>query len=419
MARRGGPLADMQRAAHAAAREAERRQREAQRQYVAQVRAAERAAAAEQRAIAAHARASEAERKRLEKEMKAAHVEAREAEVASRNAAINAVYDDITNLLSATLAVDDHVDLEQLRRRAEHPAFPHADLLTPLPAPAYLPDPSPPRRADPEPPKGVFGKKKKAQAAESAADASYAKDYAAWQAAVSALPGRRAAAAQAHAQVEGRRLAALERAQARYEQECADREDEVARHNAELDALIAGLGYGTVEAVQQYVAIVMSNSVYPEHFPVDHSFEFDPTTAELSVQTRVIGPHQFPTIKAWKYNKSSDEIVATEQPQKASRDRYADAIAQVALRTMHEVFEADRRGLIKSVTLKVGTETNHPATGAMTYIPLVAVAAERDTFLSFDLSAVVPSATLAHLGAAVSKNPWALVAADTTGVRRT
>jgi restriction system protein len=54
----------------------------------------------------------------------------------------------------------------------------------------------------------------------------------------------------------------------------------------------------------------------------------------------------------------------------------------------------------------------------MKFILLATVAAEREAFLEFDLSAVVPKNTLEHLGAALSKNPFGLIAADRSGVRR-
>jgi restriction system protein len=51
-------------------------------------------------------------------------------------------------------------------------------------------------------------------------------------------------------------------------------------------------------------------------------------------------------------------------------------------------------------------------------VPLVVVAADRETFNKFDLSNVVPKATLEHLGAALSKSPFDLTPADTSlGVR--
>jgi restriction system protein len=48
----------------------------------------------------------------------------------------------------------------------------------------------------------------------------------------------------------------------------------------------------------------------------------------------------------------------------------------------------------------------------------VATAAERDAFMALDLSNVVPAATLDHLGASMSKNPFGLLPAKTSGVRR-
>jgi restriction system protein len=48
----------------------------------------------------------------------------------------------------------------------------------------------------------------------------------------------------------------------------------------------------------------------------------------------------------------------------------------------------------------------------------VAVGVERAAFMSFDLANIVPLATLQHLGASVSKNPFDLVGIDDSqGVR--
>jgi restriction system protein len=239
-----------------------------------------------------------------------------------------------------------------------------------------------------------------------------------WQAECRQVEARHRAAKEKHARAEEKRLEQLQQERARYAQECRNREDEVAAHNRRLDELISNLGYGAVEAVQEYVSIVLSNSVYPEQFPVTHEFEFNPATAELDLRVAVPPPDAIPTDKAFKYAKATDEIVSTSLSQKECRDRYAGAVHQVALRSFHEVFEADRRGLIRTISLEVGTTAVDPATGRRGYLPFVVAAAERDAFLAFDLSAVVPSMTLAKLGAAVSKNPYALAPADRAGVRR-
>jgi restriction system protein len=273
----------------------------------------------------------------------------------------------------------------------------------------------------PEPPKGLlgslFGKKKHAAATEEAREA-HERALREWRTTVEQLPARRVAAGNAHAQAEADRLAALEAARTRYANECAARETDAADRNRRVDDLIANLGYGTPEAVQEYVSIVLANSAYPEHFTVTHEFEFEPASAELKLRVLMPGPDTIPETKAYKYTKSSDEITSTSMSQKACRDRFAGIVHQVALRSIHEVFEADRRGLIKTISLEVGSNTVDPATGIPTYIPFVVVGAERQLFLTFDLSAVVPALTLERLGAAVSKNPYGLVAAEISGVRR-
>jgi hypothetical protein len=272
----------------------------------------------------------------------------------------------------------------------------------------------------PDPPKGfggVFGKRKHAEAV-AAAEAAHEQALTEWSIESERLPALRQAASDQHARAEAERLKLLDAERAAYARACSRREADAAERNRQVDELVTNLGYGTVEAVQEYVAIVLSNSVYPEQFPITHDFTFDPSSAELRLRVLMPGPDRLPEIRAFKYTRSTDEITSTVMSKKTCKDRYASAVHQVALRSMHEVFEADRRGLINTISLEVGTQTVDPATGRQTYVPFVAAGAEREAFLGFDLSAVVPASTLQHLGAAMSKNPYDLVPADTPGVRR-
>jgi restriction system protein len=399
------------------ARLAEQRQRAAAREQAAAMRRAEQAWKAEQRAQLALQRASEADRKRLEKEALDAHVASRLAEAEQLNAELTAQYDQVDSLLESTLAVDDFVDLASLRRTVEHPPFDRRlEILLPEPEP--LLDPPAPVFQPPAPPTGIFGRKKRQVEAQAQAEAAFAEARAAWEQEMSLLPGWRQEIAAKYAADESNRKQKLAAAQARYRDECAAREAEVAEHNGAIDQLITNLSYGSVEAVQEYVGIVLANSVYPEGFAVEHEAQFEPETAELALRVLIPSPEQIPTVKSYKYVKASDEITTVSLSQKDAKDRYAGIVHQVALRTLHEVFEADRRALIQSLSLEVGTRTINPATGNETYIPFAAVATSRDAFSEIDLSAVVPAATLEYLGASLSKNPLGLTPAAVQGVRR-
>lgn len=419
MARRGF-FAELQRQSRIAERDRERRQREAERGRAARQKQLEQARVAAERARAKLSKALAAERKRLEKEAHEAYLEERRAEVEDINEALESMHDDLASLLAWTLSHDDYVDLNALRIKARHPPFDRADLESPAPPPAFISDPPRPELQIPEPPRGLaklFGKKRHAEAVESA-KLTHELALTGWQAQCNRAETKRQAARKQHAESELERLEQLAHAQARYAKECEAREAEATAHNLSVDELVANLGYGTVDAVQEYISIVLSNSVYPEHFPVTHTFQFDPASAELNLRVAVPEPSRMPKDKAYKYAKATDEIVATTLSEKECRERYASAIYQVALRSLHEVFEADRRGLIRTISLEVGTSAADPATGVRGYIPFVVAAAEREAFMAFDLSAVVPAMTLGRLGGAVSKNPYALIPAERTGVRR-
>jgi restriction system protein len=375
---------------------------------------------AQERAFAELRKADAAQRRLLEKAAQEAYVEATLAEVDQRNQQLAATYEDIDTLLKATLPRDDYVDLNTLRVMVTHPPFDRTDLETPTPEPEAIPSPVEPVLSLPDPPRGlasIFSKRRHTEAVEEATRV-HERALIVWKAECRRVEECRQQARNDHAASEEKRVANLEQERARYAKECEAREAEAAARNRELDELIANLGYGTADAIQEYLSIVLSNSIYPEHFQVGHEFEFEPTTTELHLRVLVPGPSEIPDIKAYKYSKASDQITTTTLSQKESRERYASAVHQVALRSFHEVFEADRRGLIQIISLEVGTQTIDPATGTHTYVPFVIAAAERQRFLAFDLSAVVPALTLGHLGAAVSKNPYALVSAERAGVRR-
>lgn len=421
MARRRGFLAELQHQSQVAARQREQAQRAATREHEAAVRRAEAAAKRAEQALIQAQRATEQERKRAEQEARRLHTEAKEAEVLSLNTELAEIYEAIDRLLVTTLDVDDYVDLETLRRVAEHPAFEGTALEIPIPPPPPLEAPPEPFYTAPPAPKGVaaiFNRKAHVAAIEQAM-ASHQAAVTAWRNEVDRIPERQEALTLGHAEAEKQRLEMLDSALRKYQRECEEREHAAAEANTALDALIVGLGYGTREAIEEYVSIVLANSVYPDCFPVEYQSEFAVASSELTLRVEVPDPGQIPSTKAYRYQKSSDEVLATQLSKKDRRDRYTQAILNVSLRSLHEVFEADRRGLIQGISLEVGTHTNDPATGRPAFIPLLAVATARDDFMKIDLSGVVPAATLKHFGAIVSKSPSDLVAIDSAGIRTT
>lgn len=388
-----------------------RRAKAAERRDLAERREAARQAKAYEVKVRKAEVADERDRKAYEKAVNAAHAAAQQAEVDRMNSEIDAVFDDLEKLLDATIDVDDHINLETLRRPFDTTPFDMPELEIPLVAPKRPKYPPEPTYVEPAKPKSFFGKKRKLEEARAIARQTHEKQKAEWASGVSALEEKYAIELAAYEQAEAKRLDTLAAEKDRFRQELDD-------YNQSIDQFITNLSYGDAEAVQEYISLVVENSTYPDHFEVTHEFSFAPETAELRMSVTVPTPESFPAIKGYKYVKTSDEIREVPLSQVEIRKRYASVLHQVAIRSLHEVFEADRRGLIRTISLEVGTKAQHPATGRLDFLPFIGVSAERDSFMEFDLSGLVPLATLKHLGAAISKDPVALVAVDVTGVRK-
>ena len=216
MARRRGFFAEIQHQAKVSQREAEIRQHRQARETQAALRRADQERRAAERSFAAAQRATAAEQKQLEREAKAAHISFMQLEVDHLNAELAEYYAEIDGLLQATLDVDDYVDLDQLRRTAEHPSFPRPDLQTAAARPPRLRAPARPALQTPEPVKGLFGRKKKGELALAQAQHDLEIALVGWQQQVDDLPRAQAEADRAYSEQEAARVAALERAQATY-----------------------------------------------------------------------------------------------------------------------------------------------------------------------------------------------------------
>jgi len=285
MARRGF-FAELQHQAEVAARERAKAAWKAEQEQNAAIRRAEQTRRANERAAGQRVRADAAEQKRLEKEAREAHIAAMEAEVERRNSELSEMYAAIDSLLAATLDVDDYIGLTTLHTVAEHPLFDRADLEVPVPSPSPIVDPPEPVFSPPPPPKGLQGLlgKKNHEKVLAEATAAHEKRVAEWQTRLTQNELAREAAASQHAEKEAERAAALEVEHARYAAECSAREAAAAAHNEAIDTLSANLGYGAVDAVEEYVSLVFSKSAYPVDFPVEHDFDFDAATAELRLR---------------------------------------------------------------------------------------------------------------------------------------
>lgn len=319
-------------------------------------------------------------------------IERGEAETASLDADAREAIEAVSNLLHATLAVDDRIDWNELRdsRTAEPFLF-----LEPMPAP---PDTRPRQIGvqygdHPAAPWYVSfwpGARTGWEARCAAVDAENRRLreqlQASHQAEVARCESLQAAHDVATHAWHQRRAAA----NAKYDAECAAFAEVQRGHNAKVERFKHAFEQGVPQAVAEYLRGVFERSDYPACFTVRHSVDFEPTSKHAAVELDIPAQDDFPSVSGFVYTRSKREAKATVLKKKEQADLYQSALAQVVLRTLHEIFEADYAAVVREASASAFVTALDRSTGKERRTCWIAISATRELFLGLDLGRVDP-----------------------------
>lgn len=354
------------------------------------------------KAIAQLEKWAEQEGRQRETAAKQDALERGEAEAAELDAEAREIIESLRALLRATLAVDDRIDWNELRDRREPAPFTFAEAAPVAPnatpqvlTPTFERHPPKPWYASFWPGAestwhercAAIDMMNRARAAETEAanhgeSLRCAELLAAHAGAVTAWTQRRDAARQLH------------------EAEVARFLDEQRSHNQRVDAFKAAFEKGVPGAVTEYLRGVFERSEYPECFKVTHSVEFA-SNGLASVVVEVPPIADFPTTAGYSFTRSKCEAKPVLLKKREHAELYEQAVAQVVLRTMHEIFEADYVPVVREAEVSAFVSYVDPTTGRDARDCKAAVAATREAFLAFNLERVDPVACVKSLSQSV------------------
>jgi restriction system protein len=311
-----------------------------------------------------------------------------EREVDALNADLVEQIDDLATLLSAGLGAAEPLDFASLKHEPETGPLNPGKLAIAEPAPAldrYLPAPL----------DGLQGlmpwaRRAHAQATELAM-------------------GRFGDDVQKHREREAGRKKALAEAQATHERKLEESGHETDEWNVAVDDFAREYGEAQPSAIADYCRLVLENSDYPGGFPKALRIVYAPESRQLVIQYDCPTIDVVPEIAAYKYVKSKNQITTTQRPVAQRRSIYASVVAQITLRTLHELFIADTGNYVDSVVFNGHVNAIDKGTGQQVYPCLVTVRTTRDLIAKLNLANVDPQACLRTLNASVSPSPSELV----------
>jgi restriction system protein len=144
------------------------------------------------------------------------------------------------------------------------------------------------------------------------------------------------------------------------------------------------------QAVIEYVDMVLSNSQYPDTFPQEWNLEYLEDARIIGVDYFLPSPDEVPKLKEVKYVAAKDEFQEIQLQEAAFNRLYDGLLYQIALRSIHEIYESDQVGAVAAVVFNGWVRSIDRGTGNPITVCVLSVQAPRDEFLKVDLQRVDP-----------------------------
>jgi len=162
------------------------------------------------------------------------------------------------------------------------------------------------------------------------------------------------------------------------------------------------------DAILEYCDMVLSNSNYPESFPKEYELDYNSENGILIIDYLLPSIENIPNIKEVKYIQSRDQITENYISESEMNKIYDDVIYQIALRTIHEIFEADIVKAISAVVFNGWVQSIDKSTGKEIRPCIASLQVKKDEFLSINLSNVDPKSCFKSLKGISSSRLYSL-----------
>jgi len=160
------------------------------------------------------------------------------------------------------------------------------------------------------------------------------------------------------------------------------------KKNKKVDDLKANYMSCDQSAVLEYCELVLSNSQYPDSFPKSFELDYNPDTKILVIEYSLPTIENLPTLNEVKFikNELKEYHISEAQIQKM----FDTTMYKITLRTIHEIFEADKANAVDLVSFNGWVNAINRATGKRENNCILSIQAKKTEFVEVDLEHVDP-----------------------------
>lgn len=150
-------------------------------------------------------------------------------------------------------------------------------------------------------------------------------------------------------------------------------------------------------SIIEYCEMVLDNSQYPESFPKNYELEYNRENTILIVEYQLPSFECFPKLKEVKYIASKKELKEIYLSESYIQKMFDESMYKITLRTLHELFEADKADAIEAVSFNGWVTAINRATGKEENNCILTVQVKKEEFKNIDLANVDPKICFRNL----------------------
>lgn len=180
--------------------------------------------------------------------------------------------------------------------------------------------------------------------------------------------------------------------------------ERVNRQNRNIERQKRSFLKGRRRAVKSYFNRVLHASKYPPSFPKQYRLDYTADLRHLFVEYELPGPDIVPAAQEHLYTGKLNKITQTPMARQLRMQLIGSVSAQITLRTIHEIFQADRTEKVDRIWFKGYAKVIDQITNIDMQLPVVSIYTTRRQFLDIDLRSVDPVKYLIGLDSKFSRN---------------
>ncbi len=338
-------------------------------------------------------RVSEREDERIGKELQKRAKEEKRTSALQRTAEAQSELDRLATILKYTLEINDVINWDRLKDSSGFPeARPPEAQIPEKPQPQTKP--REPQRSDAvyQPKLSIFDMlvtSRKLRALRHC-ETRYLEDHKRWQSEVQAIYEQEAEADASYKSTVEKADQDFKSRVTEWERRRELFDNNQKASNQAIDNQRDAYMSGVPEAILEYCDMVLSSSKYPDYFPKEFDLDYVSEEKVLVVDYALPAPESIPTLKGVKYIAGTDSTEEQHLTQAQISKIYDELLYQIALRTIHEIFESDVINAIRMVVFNGIVTAIDRSSGKLVTACILSLQALRDEFVSINLGQVDP-----------------------------